>query len=97
MDYEAELAVVIGRPARNVAASDALSYVAGYTCANDVSARDAQFSDGQWIRGKSFDTFCPLGPHLVTADELADPHQPGHLLPSQRRNAAVLQYQASDL
>jgi len=74
VDYEAELAVVIGRRARNVAARDAMSYVAGYTCANDVSARDAQFSDGQWIRGKSFDSFCPMGPHLVTSDEVPDPH-----------------------
>ena len=73
VDYEAELAVVIGRRARNVAHTDALSYVLGYTCCNDVSARDAQFGDGQWIRGKSFDTFCPLGPWIVTADEVPDP------------------------
>lgn len=74
VDYECELAVVIGRPARNVAKEDALSYVLGYTAANDVSARKWQFMPGgQWIRGKSFDTFCPLGPVLVTSDEIPDP------------------------
>ena len=73
VDYEAELAVVIGRPTRRVAAADALDYVLGYTCLNDVSARDLQFGDGQWARGKSLDTFCPMGPVLVTADELGDP------------------------
>ncbi len=73
VDFEAELAVVIGRRARNVPASEALSYVAGYTGANDVSARDLQFADGQWVRGKSLDTFCPLGPAFVTADEIPDP------------------------
>jgi 2-keto-4-pentenoate hydratase/2-oxohepta-3-ene-1,7-dioic acid hydratase in catechol pathway len=73
VDYEAELAVVIGRRARRVSEADALDYVFGYTACNDVSARDAQFSDGQWTRGKSFDTFCPLGPWIVTADEVPDP------------------------
>jgi 2-keto-4-pentenoate hydratase/2-oxohepta-3-ene-1,7-dioic acid hydratase in catechol pathway len=73
VDYEAELAVVIGRTARQVPASEALGYVLGYTCGNDVSARDLQFGDRQWVRGKSLDTFCPLGPLLVTADELPDP------------------------
>jgi 2-keto-4-pentenoate hydratase/2-oxohepta-3-ene-1,7-dioic acid hydratase in catechol pathway len=72
VDYEAELAVVIGRPARRVAVADALEHVLGYTCLNDVSARDLQFGDGQWTRGKSLDTFCPMGPVLVTADELGD-------------------------
>ncbi|MCX7803738.1 MAG: fumarylacetoacetate hydrolase family protein [Planctomycetota bacterium] len=66
VDYEAELAVIIGRRARNVQESEALNYVLGYTCANDVSARDCQRGDGQWIRGKSFDTFCPLGPWIET-------------------------------
>ena len=75
VDYEAELAVLIGRPARGVPAADALSYVFGYTCLNDVSARDLQFSDGQWTRGKSLDTFCPIGPWVVTADELPDPQR----------------------
>jgi 2,4-didehydro-3-deoxy-L-rhamnonate hydrolase len=73
VDYEAELAVVIGRRARRVSERDALDYVAGYTCLNDVSARDLQFGDGQWTRGKSLDTFCPMGPALVTADEIGDP------------------------
>ena len=59
--------------ARHVSTGDALGYVFGYTACNDVSARDAQFADGQWIRGKSFDTFCPLGPWIVTADEIPDP------------------------
>lgn len=73
VDYEAELAVVIGRTARNVSSADALDHVLGYTCLNDVSARDIQFGDGQWVRGKSLDTFCPMGPALVTADEVGDP------------------------
>jgi 2-keto-4-pentenoate hydratase/2-oxohepta-3-ene-1,7-dioic acid hydratase in catechol pathway len=74
VDYEAELAVVMGRTARNVAETEALDYVAGYTICHDVSARDLQLGDGQWIRGKSLDTFCPLGPYLVTRDEIPDPH-----------------------
>jgi 2-keto-4-pentenoate hydratase/2-oxohepta-3-ene-1,7-dioic acid hydratase in catechol pathway len=74
VDFEAELAVVMGRTARNVAEAEALDYVLGYTICHDVSARDLQFSDGQWIRGKSLDTFCPLGPFLVTRDEIPDPH-----------------------
>jgi 2-keto-4-pentenoate hydratase/2-oxohepta-3-ene-1,7-dioic acid hydratase in catechol pathway len=75
IDYEAELAVVIGRRASRVAERDALGHVFGYTCCNDVTARDAQFGDGQWIRGKSFDSFCPLGPVVVTTDELPDPQR----------------------
>ena len=71
-DYEAELAVVIGRRAHRVPESRALEHVFGYSCLNDVSARDFQFADGQWIRGKSIDTFCPMGPWLVTADEIPD-------------------------
>ncbi|MEX2172117.1 MAG: fumarylacetoacetate hydrolase family protein [Pirellulales bacterium] len=76
VDFEAELAVVIGRRGRNVAQGDAMNYVAGYTLANDVSARDWQLKKpgGQWILGKTFDTFCPLGPALVTSDEVPDPH-----------------------
>jgi len=71
VDYEAELAVIIGRAARNVSERTALEYVFGYTCANDVTARDCQKRrDKQWARGKSFDTFCPLGPVIVTTDEL---------------------------
>jgi 2-keto-4-pentenoate hydratase/2-oxohepta-3-ene-1,7-dioic acid hydratase in catechol pathway len=73
VDYEAELAVVIGRPASRVSLSQALDHVFGYTCLNDVSARDIQFSDGQWVRAKSIDTFCPMGPWVVTADEIPDP------------------------
>jgi 2-keto-4-pentenoate hydratase/2-oxohepta-3-ene-1,7-dioic acid hydratase in catechol pathway len=73
VDFEAELGVVIGARARNVAESAALDHVFGYTCVNDVTARDLQFGDGQWIRGKSLDTFCPVGPWIVTADEIPDP------------------------
>jgi 2-keto-4-pentenoate hydratase/2-oxohepta-3-ene-1,7-dioic acid hydratase in catechol pathway len=76
VDYEAELAVVIGKTARNVDAEVAYDYVAGYMNCNDVSARDLQFKPGdQWLRGKCLDTFCPLGPYLVTRDEIPDPHQ----------------------
>jgi 2-keto-4-pentenoate hydratase/2-oxohepta-3-ene-1,7-dioic acid hydratase in catechol pathway len=76
VDYECELAVVIGKPCLNVSKADALSYVLGYTCANDVSARDWQmkWGGGQWCRGKTFATFCPLGPWLVTADEIPNPN-----------------------
>lgn len=74
IDWEVELAVVIGRTARRVTAEHALDYVFGYTIANDVTARDLQDGDRQWVRGKSLDTFCPLGPWIVTADEIADPH-----------------------
>ncbi len=77
VDYEAELAVVIGRRAREVPESDALDVVLGYTCLNDVSARDLQFGDGQYTRGKSLDTFCPMGPELVTTDEIPDPQRLG--------------------
>ena len=69
-DYEGELAVVIGRPAKDVAREDALEYVAGLTIAHDVSARDHQFTTGQFTWSKSFDTFCPLGPELVSLDEV---------------------------
>jgi len=77
VDFEAELAVVIGRTAKNVSEEDALNYVLGYTAANDISARKWQkhAGGGQWIRGKSFDGFCPLGPVLVTADEISNPQQ----------------------
>ena len=76
VDYECELAVVIGKTCKNVSKADALHYVLGYTCANDVSARDWQkdFGGSQWCRGKTFDTFCPLGPCLVTADEIPNPN-----------------------
>ena len=73
IDYEAELGVVIDREARDVSVDDALDVVRGYLCGNDVSARTVQAADGQWTRGKSFDTFCPVGPRLVPARELPDP------------------------
>jgi 2-keto-4-pentenoate hydratase/2-oxohepta-3-ene-1,7-dioic acid hydratase in catechol pathway len=73
LDYEAELAVIIGRRGKNVPEEEALSCVSGYTIMNDVTARDIQFSDGQWVRGKTFDTFAPAGPYLVTRDEIPDP------------------------
>jgi 2-keto-4-pentenoate hydratase/2-oxohepta-3-ene-1,7-dioic acid hydratase in catechol pathway len=73
-DYEAELGVVIGTTAKGVSKENAFEAVAGYICANDVSARDLQFKDGQWTRGKSVDTFCPVGPELVPASEVGDPH-----------------------
>jgi 2-keto-4-pentenoate hydratase/2-oxohepta-3-ene-1,7-dioic acid hydratase in catechol pathway len=76
VDYECELAVVIGKTCKNASKANALSYVLGYTCANDVSARDWQkdFGGSQWCRGKTFDTFAPLGPCLVTADEIPNPN-----------------------
>ena len=74
VDYEAELAVVIGRRASHVTADRAYDYVLGYTAFNDVTARDFQFGDGQWQRGKSCDTFAPMGPSIVTTDEIRDPH-----------------------
>lgn len=73
LDYEAELAVVIGRKCRNVSRSQAHEFILGYTCFNDISARDIQFKEGQWVRGKSFDTFAPIGPWVVTQDEVGDP------------------------
>lgn len=75
VDYEVELALVIGRDCKNATAANALDYVAGYMCANDISARDwqSEWGGGQFCRGKSFDTFCPLGPCLVTPDEIPDP------------------------
>lgn len=72
VDYEGELVAVIGEEARNVSEEEALDYVAGYTVGNDVSARDVQLSDEQWVRGKSLDTFAPLGPHMLTPDEIDD-------------------------
>ena len=76
VDYEGELAVIIGERCKNVAKKDALRYVLGYTCANDVSARDwqKQWGGSQWCRGKTFDTFCPLGPRVVPREEIPDPN-----------------------
>jgi 2-keto-4-pentenoate hydratase/2-oxohepta-3-ene-1,7-dioic acid hydratase in catechol pathway len=88
VDYETELAFVIGRRAQNVNREDAMNYVFGYTNFNDVSARDFQFADGQWQRGKSCDTFAPFGPFVATADEIADPHDLGIRL---RLNGTTLQ------
>ncbi|MGY0055468.1 fumarylacetoacetate hydrolase family protein [Streptomyces sp. LZ34] len=75
VDWETELAVVIGAEARDIPEDEALDVVFGYTVANDVSARDLQADDGQWVRGKGLDTFCPLGPAVVTADEIKDPQR----------------------
>lgn len=91
VDFESELAVVIGKKAKMVSEADALQYVLGYTCANDVSARDCQFKDGQWARGKSFDTFCPLGPWLET--EL----NPSDLKIEGRLNGEVMQTSRTSL
>ena len=95
VDYECELAVVIGRAAKNVSRTDALNYVLGYTCANDVSARDWQKDGGggQWCRGKTFDTFLPLGPVLVTADEIPNPNA---LKIATRVNGETLQDWSTD-
>ncbi len=90
VDYEVELAVVIGKSGKNIPESEALDYVAGYTVANDVSARDWQKwgGGGQWVQAKSFDTFCPLGPALVTPDDVPDPQ---NLRLSTRINGEILQ------
>ncbi len=88
IDWEAELAVVIGKAGKRIAASKALDYVAGFSVMNDVSGRQAQFSDGQWFRGKSFDTFAPMGPALVTVDEIEDP---ANLSVTARVNGNVMQ------
>jgi 2,4-didehydro-3-deoxy-L-rhamnonate hydrolase len=88
VDGEAELAVVIGATARSVDRDDAMDHVFGFTVANDVSARDLQFGDGQWFRGKGFDTFCPVLPQIVPRSDVLDPH---HLRVVQRVNGTVLQ------
>ena len=88
VDYEAELGVVIGRHAKRVSAHQAMDFVVGYMVLNDVSARRWQFSDRQWVRGKSCDTFCPVGPWLTTRDEISDPHA---LHISTRVNGHLLQ------
>jgi len=77
VDYEAEFAVVIGKGGRNISEEKAYDHVAGYVILNDISARDFQFADKQWFRGKSCDTFAPIGPWIVTADEVPDPHRLG--------------------
>jgi len=88
VDIEAELAVVIGRTARRVSEGEALDHVLGYTCLNDVSARDLQFADKQFVRSKSLDTFCPMGPVVVTADEIGDP---GDLAIRSYHNGVLMQ------
>jgi len=88
IDYEAELAVVIGKKGKTIPASKAFEYVAGYMPLNDVSARTWQFGDKQWVRGKSPDTFCPIGPYLTTRDDVRDPQT---LRIRARVNGAVLQ------
>lgn len=75
VDFEAELAVVIGKEAKQISEEEANDYIFGYTILNDISARDLQFADGQWIRGKTADTFAPIGPGIVTREEIKDPHQ----------------------
>ena len=98
VDYECELAVIIGKPCKNVARDVALDYVLGYTCANDVSARDWQIKWGgsQWCRGKTFDTFCPLGPCIVTTDETSRCEQPADSDDSQRSSHAGLEHERHD-
>ena len=93
VDSEAELAVVIGRAGRRIPRADALAHVAGYTVANDVSARTLQRNDGQWLRAKSFDTFCPLLPALVGPEELGDA---SGLRVTQRLNGETLQDASTD-
>ena len=94
LDWEVELGVVVGRTMRNVETADALDHVLGYTIGNDVSARDIQMAEGQWVRAKSFDTFCPVGPSLVTADEVANPQA---LKLSTKVNGEVMQDSSTDL
>jgi 2-keto-4-pentenoate hydratase/2-oxohepta-3-ene-1,7-dioic acid hydratase in catechol pathway len=89
VDFEAELAIVIGKKAKWVSEAEAEDYIFGYTIMNDVSARDLQFSDGQWSRGKSADTFAPIGPVIVTKDEVGDPHK---LDISLRLNGEIMQH-----
>lgn len=74
LDYEVELAVIIGRGGRDISAANAMDHVFGYTIANDITARDLQKKHDQWFKGKGLDTSCPMGPYIVTADEIADPH-----------------------
>ena len=91
-DYEAELVIVMGRRARNVSEAEALSYVFGYCTGNDFTARDLQMRTSQWMIGKTCDGFAPLGPYLVTADQV-DPDQPEDRVHGQRRGAPVLEHQ----
>ena len=90
LHYEGELAVVIKNKTKNISKEDARYYIAGYTCANDVTARDLQRLDGQWIRSKSFDTFCPLGPRIISSID------PTHLSITTRVNGSVRQKSNTD-
>ena len=94
VDWEVELGVVVGTRMSHVPESEALDYVFGYTVGNDVSARDVQFGDGQWVRGKSLDTFCPVGPAVVTPDEISDPQA---LALRTRINGEVMQDSSTSL
>lgn len=101
-DYEAELAVIIGRTAKCVDSVEAMDYVFGYTCANDVSARDLQSQNLQWLRGKAVDTFLPMGPVLVTRDEIPDPQNLAIRLllngeEMQRSNTSMMIWSIADL
>ncbi len=93
IDYEAELAVIIGKPGKHIPEAEAMEHVAGYTAFNDVSARDLQFRGGQWIKGKALDTFAPLGPYIVTKDEIPDPYQ---LKISLSLNGKIMQDSSTD-
>ena len=99
VDFECEIAVVIGKRCKNATKANALDYVLGYTCANDVSARDWQqrLGGGQFCQGKSFDTFCPLGPVLVTADEIPNPNALAIRTISERRRDAGLEHERHGL
>ncbi len=88
LDYEAELAIIVGKKGKNIAVDDARKYIFGYTCFNDVSARDIQFKDRQWTRGKSLDTFAPIGPCITTDDQIGDPE---HLQIQTRVNGETRQ------
>ena len=93
VDFEAELAVIIGKKIYRASEQESIAAVYGYTIANDVSARDLQFGDGQWVRGKSLNTFCPLGPWIVTVDDIPDPHQ---LSIQCRLNGQIMQNSSTD-
>ena len=96
-DWEAELAVVIGTTCKDVREEDALGVIFGYTCLNDVSARDLQNATPQWFKGKTLDDTCPLGPWIVTADEIGDPQKLDVSLRAQRRGEAAREHGGDDL
>ncbi len=96
VDFEAELAVIIGKRIYRPQKDQVLKAIFGYSCANDVSARDLQFGDGQWVRGKSLDTFCPIGPWIVTRDDITDPHSLANQDDSQWDDHAGQQHESDD-